>query len=210
MGEGQLTLSGRVGESLRSVVENALSLSEEELKASLPFLLDAIQSVGIGEFLKAVPDLLSRMVGKMESLDLASFVREAPQASSRFLEVMWEGVGILAEQDPEIRQKLLEMEPLTVNFRAEDSPMVGHFRVSGGRLSGGGKTAMRADLTVSASTSDLVGLLTGRLDPIWGALSGRYRVKGKVADAMRLAPLMKLLPRLLGRRPQGEAGGKAL
>lgn len=204
----QLILSERVGEDLRSVVESALNLSEEELKSSLSFLMDTIQSVGVREFLKAVPDLLSRMMEKMEALELASFVRDVPQASSRFLEVLWEGVGILAEQDPEIRGKLLEMEPLTVNFRATDSPMAGHFRVSGGKLSGGGKTVMMPDLTVLASTSDLVGLLTGRVDPIWGALTGRYRVEGKVADAMRLAPLMRLLPRLLGRGK--EAGGKAL
>ncbi|MEM2865966.1 MAG: SCP2 sterol-binding domain-containing protein [Candidatus Hadarchaeales archaeon] len=199
-----------MGEDLRSVVESALSLSEEELKSSLSFLMDTIQSVGVREFLKVVPDLLPKMMEKMESLELASFVRDVPQASSRFLEVLWEGVGVMAEQDPEIRQKLLEMEPLTVNFRATDSPMAGHFRVSGGKLSGGGKLAMMPDLTVLASTSDLVGLLTGRVDPIWSALSGRYKVEGKVVDAMRLAPLMKLLPRLLGKGPQKEGGGKTL
>jgi len=186
-----------VGEDLRSVVEGALSLSEEELKSSLSFLMDTIKGVGLKEFLKAVPDLLSKMMEKMETLELASFVREVPEASSKFLEVLWEGLGLLAEGDPEIKGKLMEMEPLTVNFRATDSPMAGHFRVSGGRLSGGGRSLMNPDLVVEASTADLVGLLTGKVDPVWGALQGRYRVEGKVADAMRLAPLMRLLPRLL-------------
>jgi putative sterol carrier protein len=186
-----------VGEDLRSVVEGALSLSEEELKSSLSFLMDTIKGVGVREFLRAVPDLLSKMMEKMETLELARFVGEVPEASSKFLEVLWEGLGILAEGDPEVKDKLLGMEPLTVNFRATDSPMVGHFRVSGGKLSGGGKAAMTSDLVVEASTTDLVGLLTGKVDPVWGALQGRYRVEGKVADAMRLAPLMKLLPKLL-------------
>jgi putative sterol carrier protein len=186
-----------VGEDLRSVVEGALSLSEEELKSSLSFLMDTIKSVGVREFLRAVPDLLSKMMEKMETLELARFVREVPEASSKFLEVLWEGLGILAEEDPKIREKLMEMEPLTVNFRATDSPMMGHFGVSGGKLSGGGKAVMTPHLVVEASTADLVGLLTGRVDPVWGALRGGYRVEGKVADAMRLAPLMKLLPRLL-------------
>ncbi|MCQ8897853.1 MAG: SCP2 sterol-binding domain-containing protein [Hadesarchaea archaeon] len=189
-----------MGEDLRSVVENALSLSEEELKSSLSFLMDTIKGVGLKEFLRVVPDLLSRMMEKMETLELASFVREVPEASSKFLEVLWEGLGLLAEGDPEIKGKLMGMEPLTVNFRATDSPMAGHFRVSGGRLSGGGRPLMNADLVVEASTADLVGLLTGKVDPVWGALQGRYRVEGKVADAMRLAPLMKLLPRLLTGR----------
>jgi len=186
-----------VGEDLRSVVEGALSLSEEELKSSLSFLMDTIKGVGVKEFLRVMPDLLSRMMEKMETLELASFVREVPEASSKFLEVLWEGLGLMAEGNPEIKRKLMEMEPLTVNFRAKDSPMAGHFRVSGGKLSGGGKTVITPDLVVEASTSDLVGLLTGRVDPVWGALQGRYRVEGKVVDAMRLAPLMKLLPRLL-------------
>jgi putative sterol carrier protein len=186
-----------VGEDLRSVVEGALSLSEEELKSSLSFLMDTIKGVGVKEFLRVMPDLLSRMMEKMETLELASFVREVPEASSKFLEVLWEGLGLMAEGNPEIKRKLMEMEPLTVNFRAKDSPMAGHFRVSGGKLSGGGKTVVTPDLVVEASTSDLVGLLIGRVDPVWGALQGRYRVEGKVADAMRLAPLMKLLPRLL-------------
>ena len=189
-----------MGEDLRSVVEGALSLSEEELKSSLSFLMDTIRSVGLKEFLRAVPDLLSRMMEKMETLELASFVREVPEASSKFLEVLWEGLGLLAEGDPEVKGKLMEMRPLTVNFRATDSPLAGHFRVSGGRLSGGGKVMMTSDLVVEASTSDLIGLLTGKVDPVWGALRGRYRVEGKVADAVRLAPLMKLLPRLLGRK----------
>ena len=186
-----------MGEDLRSVVEGALSLSEEELKSSLSFLMDTIKGVGVKEFLRVMPDLLSRMMEKMETLELASFVREVPEASSKFLEVLWEGLGLMAEGNPEIKRKLMEMEPLTVNFRAKDSPMAGHFRVSGGKLSGGGKTVITPDLVVEASTSDLVGLLTGRVDPVWGALQGRYRVEGKVVDAMRLAPLMKLLPRLL-------------
>lgn len=186
-----------MGEDLRSVVEGALALSEEELKSSLSFLMDTIQSVGIREFLRVVPDLLSKMVEKMETLDLASFVREVPQASSRFLDVLWEGLGVLAEGDSEVKKKLEEMGSLIVNFKATDSPMVGHFKVSEGKLSGGGRGAMMADLTVFASTADLMGLLTGKVDPIWGALTGRYRVEGKVADAMRLAPLMKLLPKLL-------------
>ena len=179
------------------MVEGALSLSEEELKSSLSFLMDTIKGVGVKEFLRVMPDLLSRMMEKMETLELASFVREVPEASSKFLEVLWEGLGLMAEGNPEIKRKLMEMEPLTVNFRAKDSPMAGHFRVSGGKLSGGGKTVITPDLVVEASTSDLVGLLTGRVDPVWGALQGRYRVEGKVVDAMRLAPLMKLLPRLL-------------
>lgn len=190
------------------MVEGALQLSEEELKSSLSFLMDTIQSVGVRQFLKAVPDLLPRMTEKMEALELASFVKAVPQASSKFLDVLWEGMGVMAEGDPELRKKLEEMEPLTVNFRATDSPMAGHFRVSGGRISGGGKVEMSADLLVEASTADLVGLLTGRVDPVWGALTGRYRVEGKVADAIRLAPLMKLLPRLL-RVPEG-AEGKGL
>lgn len=189
------------------MVEGALALSEEELKSSLPFLMETIQSVGIKEFLKAFPDLLSRMVEKMEGLELASFVRAVPQASSRFLDVLWEGLGILAEEDPEIKKKLERMGSLTVNFKATDSPMVGHFRVSGGKLSGGGKGVTMADLTVFASTADLLGLLTGKVDPVWGALKGRYRVEGKVADAMRLAPLMKLLPKLFRERGPG---GKVL
>jgi len=197
-----------MGEDLRSVVEGALTLSEEELKSSLSFLMDTIRSVGVKEFLKAVPDLLSKMVEKMETLNLASFVREVPQASSKFLDVLWEGLGVLAEEDPEIRKKMEEMGALIVNFKATDSPMVGHFKVSGGKLSGGGKGVMTADLTAFASTADLVGLLTGKVDPIWGALTGRYKVEGKVADAMRLAPLMKLLPKLLVKR--GGSEGKVL
>ncbi len=185
-----------MSEDLKSMVESALALSQEELKSSLPFLMDAIKGFGAKEMIKTIPDFIPRMMQKIELLDLPKFVREAPEGTAKFLDVLWEGARFMAQEDPELTEKLKEIGFVRVNFEATDSPMKGHFKIEGGKLSGGGKPVMLADLTIEAPTDTLVGLLTGRVDPVWGALKGEYKVKGKVSTAMKLAPLMKRLPRI--------------
>lgn len=176
-------------ESLRDMVGAALKMSGDELKTSLPVVADALKG-NVGMVMEAVPDLLQKVMGKITEIDVVKFLGEAPEASEKLLDVLFEGAGIGVERDLEIKKELQEAGEVSVNFAATDSPLKGHLRISGGGLSGGGALLEKADLKITGPTIVIVGLLTGATDPIKGALTRQFRADGPVSVGLKLAPAM--------------------
>ena len=126
------------GELLKKKVEEMLGMSAEGLKEVLPLTLDEIRRYGTAKMLKEVPDLFSRIIGKLIDIDAARFLSEVPEVSDRFMDTLWEGVGSLAVTNEGLRSALKRTtREIKVNLEASDSPFRGHFIIDQGRLSGG-------------------------------------------------------------------------
>lgn len=179
-------------EDLKKTVEEALEMPEEELMDALPSLMDELEG-NVEEVMEAIPDLISRLTSKMGEIDVGKFVSDAPEASAKFMDILWEGMGIIAEKNPDVKSKLKSAGEVTINFEATDSPLKGHQKISGGKLSGGSTPLDEADLTLSGSTEVMVGLLTGDVDPVQGFMSGKFKMDGNMALGMKLAPVMTSL-----------------
>ena len=124
--------------------------------------------------LKEVPDLLSKIIGKLIEVDAANFVSEVPEASDKFMDFLWEGVGVLAVKSKELMLELeserlmsvLKMtKQINVNIEASDSPLSGHFTISQGKLSGGSGLLhfKDQDFRFHGPTKVLLKLLRGEL-----------------------------------------------
>lgn len=185
-----------MSEDLKRAVDEALKLSPEELKGTLPALVDEIKGFGVGKLIEAVPDLIPRLMSKLEEIDTVKFISEAPQAAAKFMDLMWEGAGVLIEKNPEAKKKLESAGEVKVNFEATDSPLRGHLVISGGKLSGGGTSLETADLKLFGPTKTMVGLLTGSVDPVRGFMAGQYKMEGSLALGMKLAPVMTSLTKM--------------
>ena len=131
---------------LTEKIEKILQMPAEELRGALPLTLDEIGNYGIEKMLKEVPDLLSKIIGKLIEIDAAKFVSEVPEASDKFMNLLWEGVGTLAVKSKELMSELeserlmsvlKRTKQINVNIEADDSPLRGHFAISQREISGG-------------------------------------------------------------------------
>ncbi|KPV62941.1 MAG: SCP-2 sterol transfer family protein [Candidatus Bathyarchaeota archaeon BA2] len=181
---------------MKKDIDKVLKLSENELKTALPPLMERVKKFGVENLMKAMPDLVSRLVNNLKSIDVGKFVAEAPEASVAFMDVLWEGIGILVEKDAETKGKVVNAGEIKLNFEATDSPLKGNIKLSGGKISGGLALLDAPDLKVSSDTKTLIALLTGDVDPVRGYMSGQYKMEGSLAVGIKLAPVMQSLPKL--------------
>lgn len=170
-------------------LDDALDMSDDELAAELPALLDDLDA-RTEEILREHPALFSRIAKRMEGMDVAEFVSKNPEAADRFQDVLWTGTEMLVERSPEVRD--LITEDITVNFQATDCPMTGHLSVdeAARTIAGGAGHVEDPTLEITGPADVLVGLVTGSVDPIQGFMQRRYEMDGPVQKGTALAPII--------------------
>lgn len=173
-------------------IDESLDASVDELEDELPALLDAVDGQ-TRELVEDNPVLFGRLVGRMEELDIAEFVSENPETADQFQDLLWTGMEVLVENTPEVKAEIVQ--DITVNFEADDCPMEGHLEVDGEAqtVTGGAGTIEDPVLEISGPAGNLVGLMTGDIDPVQGFMSQQYELDGPVAQGTQLAPVMSNL-----------------
>ncbi len=188
-----------MGEDLKKAVEEALELPVDQLKENLIPLLNGIKEFGVAQLIELVPDLVPKLINKLKNVDVIKFVKEAPEASAKFMDLLWEGISVMVEKNPDIKEALKKAGEVSVNFEAIDSPMKGHLKISEGKLSGGGYPLANADMTIKGYTKSLIGVLVGEIDPTEAFFKQVIKMEGgsiplgmKVSSAMmEVAELFK-------------------
>lgn len=179
-------------DELADRIEESLDASEDELQEELPDLLDDVEG-HTRELVEEHPQLFGRLVGRMDEMDIAPFVEENPETADQFQDLLWTGVEVLVENAPEVREEI--NQDITVNFEADDCPMDGHLEVDGSArtVTGGAGTLDDPTLEIEGPADNLVGLITGAIDPVQGFMSQQYDLDGPVAQGTQLAPIMSNL-----------------
>lgn len=183
-------------EDLKSNLEELLAMSPEELQTKLGPVMDQVKGK-VAELMETMPDLPQRMAASLSQMDVAKFSNDAPEASAKFTDVLWESIGALAEKNADLKSKVTGVGDIEVNFEANDSPMKGHMKTSGGKLTGGSAQLETATFKTIGPTSVMIGLITGSVDPISGFMSKQYTSEGSMATGMKLAPVMSAIARAL-------------
>jgi hypothetical protein len=181
-----------VGEDLRKIVEEAFQLPLDQLKDNLLPLLNGIKEFGVARLMELVPDLVPRLVGRLREIDVTRFTRENPEISAKFMDILWEGISVLVEKNPDVKEALERAGEVSVNLEALDSPMKGHFRISGGKLSGGSGLLDKADLSIKGYTQAMIEVLLGDRDPTEAFFKQLIKTDGNIVH---------LLAHLLVRQP---------
>lgn len=178
-------------------LQTALELEGEELRAELPPILESMSEKDTVNLVREHPAVFGDLVRGLEEADVAAFVDEAPEASEAYQDVLWTGLSTLVEDDPGLQSKI--NLDVTVNFQADDCAMEGHLLLDSGEgtLDGGAGTAVGPDLTISGPAQNVVGLITGNVDPVQGFMQGSYEMDGSLATGTRLAPTIKALARAI-------------
>lgn len=179
-------------DDIESRIEASLEKSEDELAEDMPELLDEVDGQ-TRELVEQNPALFGRLVGRMEQIDIAEFVSENPQTADQFQELLWTGMEVLVENSPEVQEEIVQ--DITVNFEATDAPMTGHLEVDGSAqtVTGGAGHLDDPTLEITGPADNLVGLMTGTVDPVQGFMSQQYELDGPVAQGTQLAPVMSNL-----------------
>jgi len=183
---------------MKNKVEDMFRMSAEELKDILPLTLDEIRRYGIAKILEEVPDLPSKIMGKLVEIDAAKFLKEAPEISDKFMDFLWEGVGLLAVEFEELRSALEKTtREIHVNIEASDSPFKGHFIISQGKISGGSGLLhfKEEDYRFMGPTEVLMELLTGDLP--MGFSNLRLQTAGHSGFVSLVAPIIKGVSKLI-------------
>jgi putative sterol carrier protein len=167
----------------------SLEKDTEELTKDLPDLLAAVEGQE-RELIAENPDLFAQVVSRMDDVDIATFVSEAPEAAAQFQDLLWAGVSLLVEEEEEIQDQIAA--DITANFEAEDCPMEGHLVVDadGKTVTGGAGLQNNPDLTLTGPADVLTSLITGSIDPIQGFMTQEYELDGSVQKGTQLAGVM--------------------
>lgn len=170
-------------------IEGTAELSQNELQAELPSLLDDLEGRG-DELVREHPEAFATMVERMQAVDTAAFVEANPETADQFQELLWDGVGTLVEENPEVKTDI--NDDITVNFSATDCSMDGHLEIDSQdeALRGGAGTLDDPTLQITGPADTLVGLVAGSVDPIQGFMRSQYEMDGPVKKGTRLAPVM--------------------
>lgn len=179
-------------DDIETRIEESLEKSEDELAEDMPALLEAVDGQ-VRELVEANPGLFGRLVGRMEEIDIAEFVQDNPQTADQFQELLWTGMEVLVEHSPEVQAEI--NQDITVNFEADDAPMTGHLEVDGSAqtITGGAGHLEDPTLEITGPADNLVGLMTGTVDPVQGFMSQQYELDGPVVQGTQLAPVMSNL-----------------
>ena len=184
-------------ELMNRKVEDMLRMPAEELKDVLARTLDEIRKYGTVKMLEAVPDVLSKIIAKLVAVDAAKLVSEVPEVSDKFMDLLWEGVGILAVKSEELRSVLERTREIHVNLEASDSPLRGHFIINQEKLSGGSGLLhfKEEDYKFMGPTEVLLQLLTGEL--ALGFSNLRLQTEGHSGFQPLLAPIMQGISKII-------------
>ncbi|WP_336135217.1 SCP2 sterol-binding domain-containing protein [Natronomonas amylolytica] len=172
--------------------EDLLDASTDDLADELSgFLADVDGETEA--FVRANPELFGAVVGRMEEIDIAAFVDANPETADGFQDFLWTGTQVLVENDESVREQITQ--DITVNFEADDCAMAGHLEVDAASetLTGGAGILEDPILEIEGPADNLVGLITGDIDPVQGFMSQQYELDGPVHVGTQLAPIMGAL-----------------
>lgn len=177
-------------------IEATLEMPDDQLASELPGLLNDIDGK-TEDLLLEHPALFARVTQRMDAIDIGSFAAEHPRTVERFQEMLWTGMGLLVQASPDVRDSITE--DITVNFEADDAPMTGHLEVREAErtIRGGTELVTNPDLTITGPADELVGLITGTVDPIQGFMQQRFEMDGSIQKGTQLASTMGELTKLL-------------
>jgi putative sterol carrier protein len=104
---------------------------------------------------------------------------------------------LLVRASPDVQESITE--GITVNFEARDAPMTGHLAIIEDErtIRGGTELLEDPDLIITGPADELVGLITGNVDPIQGFMQGKFEMDGPIQKGTRLASTMGQLTKLL-------------
>nr|MDO8079250.1 SCP2 sterol-binding domain-containing protein [Candidatus Freyarchaeota archaeon] len=174
---------------LKSEVEAMFKMPDKELMDKLPSFAPKVKGKA-PELLAAMPDLPQKLAQRLTKSDVKKWSTEAPKASDAFTEFLWAVTGAMVERDPELKKAVTGAGDIKVNYEATDSPMKGHYHISGGKITGGPGLMTPTDLKLSSDTDTLIKLTTGALDATQAFMAGKYKMDGNLATAMKMAPVM--------------------
>ena len=179
-------------EQLIRRIETALEGDQDQLEEELPAILGDMEG-RTDELVREHPGVMADILGRMEAMDVASFVSANPETADQFQELLWSGMRVMVEENPEVKEQITE--DITTNFEADDCPMEGHLEVEKETeiVTGGAGQLDDADVTITGPADVLVGLITGTVDPIQGFMQQRYEMDGPVQKGTKLAPIMNSL-----------------
>jgi putative sterol carrier protein len=173
-------------------IETALEAEQDQLEADLPAILADMEGQ-TDKLVREHPAVMASILGRMEAMDIASFVSANPETVDQFQELLWSGMRVMVERNPEVKEQI--NEDITTNFEADDCPMEGHLKVRTEEelITGGAGQLDDADITITGPADVLVGLITGTIDPIQGFMQQQYEMDGPVQKGTKLAPIMNSL-----------------
>ena len=179
-------------EELKSLAEQMLEMSDDELMKNLPDMAPKLKG-HVKEIMDEDPDITAKIVKRMDKADVKTMAAKAPKAIDAFTEILWEGVGIVAERNADFKKALKNVGSVKLNYEADDSSLQGHYEIKDAKLAGGPGKLNSADITVQGHTATLIKLVTGGLDPMKGLMMRQYKLEGPLALGMKLTGAFKAM-----------------
>ena len=186
------------GEVRKSPFEDLAQWTAARLRDDLSPALEEIRRYGVDKVLGEYPDLLARLLDKVQQADAAELLSRTPGLADQLAALLWQGVVFRAGQSKEMRSILEDVERgFHCNMEASDSPFRSHFAVEKGKIHGASGLVhfKDEDFRFMGPTEVLIDLLTGDLSLGFGNL--RLQTAGHPGWLKRIAPVLRKISQLI-------------
>ncbi len=168
-----------------------LEQDDEEFRRNLPAALDGVEDE-LETLLTSRPEAFDRLSERMSTLDgIAAFADDDPETVDRFLDILWNGLGLITETVPAVREEV--SEDFGVNWVCEDAPTSFHMvsDAEAGTISGGPGRLDDAELTFRGPADVMFSMLNDpSFDGTLAYVQNRYEIVGSLERARTLDGMM--------------------
>jgi len=173
-------------------IDTLPQMPAEELRRTLPGILEEMRAGGAGRLLEVRPDALCTMIRALLLAESAEVFTTTPTAADAFMQILWDGVEARAADAPDLQAALKKADrELHVNIEASDSPLAGHFQTTRTGITGGpGLVHFRdQDYRYMGPTTVLLQLLLGELP--MGTYNMELQTAGHSGFGPRVGPVLR-------------------
>ena len=187
-----------MSDELIAKIDALAHVPADELKRTLPAILEEIRAFGASRLLKTRPDALATIITALLAAGAAEVLTTTPAAADALMDTLWNGVESRAAELPDLTAALQAVDrEIQVNIEGSDSPLTGHFHIKNTGITGGaGLVHFRdQDYRYMGPTEILLQLLLGELP--MGTSNLQLQTAGHSGFAHRVGPVLKGITTLI-------------
>lgn len=166
-------------------INNLIDLIDRSMM-EITSIIDTIKENGMEKILKDEPKIMGNLFSLVEKMNNLPNIND-------LLDVINESIDVLAKENKEFGQSIIDISNAAVNFKIIDGF---YLLIKDAKMS----IALGledAPVNIAGNASTIVKVLTGKIDAIEAFTSGMISIEGDASEAMKLLPLQESMKKLI-------------
>ncbi|BDC35334.1 SCP2 sterol-binding domain-containing protein [Candidatus Methanoliparum sp. LAM-1] len=167
-------------------INNLIDLIDRSMM-EITSIIDTIKENGMEKILKDEPKIMGNLFSLVEKMNNLPNIND-------LLDVINESIDVLAKENKEFGQSIIDISNAAVNFKIIDGF---YLLIKDAKMSIALGELEDAPVNIAGNASTIVKVLTGKIDAIEAFTSGMISIEGDASEAMKLLPLQESMKKLI-------------